>query len=101
MVFNPGDPAPAQLFDYCDTIIQYEESLANYHSASTIGTSQAGLNAQTAVVVHDTTSTANVKNYVHTMIQKGVQAIYFGDDCYYMVYSVALLSVLTNAIAAG
>ena len=101
VVLNPGAPAPAPLFSHADTILQYENSLANYKDAATIATFTPGYNGQTAIFVHSTTSTANVRSYVHNMATKGIEAVYFGVDCCYHVFSKDLLNLVASAVLAG
>ena len=101
VVFNPGTTAPDQLFAYADTIIQYEDTLANYKDLTTIATFNQAFNKQTAIVIHDTTTTANVKTYVHDMAVKGIEAVYFGVDCCYHVFSKDLLNLVAAAVYAG
>ena len=101
VILNPGAPAPAQLFRYADTILQYEQSLQNYRNGTTIDTFAPWYNQQTGVVVHTTSSTATVASLVHTMAQRGVQAVYFGVDCCYHVFSADLLQLVASAVLAG
>ncbi|KAL8810054.1 MAG: hypothetical protein Q9200_002887 [Gallowayella weberi] len=101
VVFNPGAPAPAKLFDYCDTMVQYENSLQLYNDLTTIKTFQPGFNDQTAIIIYNTPSTTDVKSRVHTMAQQGIQAVYFGVDCCYHVFSGQLLASVASAVLAG
>ena len=101
VVFNPGTTAPDQLFAYADTIVQYEDKLAKYKDPGTISTFNQAFNQQTGIVIHDTTSTANVKTYVHDMVGKGIEAVYFGVDCCYHVFSLDLLNLVAQAVYAG
>ncbi|CAL8581170.1 hypothetical protein XPA_006873 [Xanthoria parietina] len=101
VVFNPGASTPAQLFDYADTVVQFENPFSAYQDGATIGTFQPGFNDQTAIIVHSTPSTADLKSLVRTMVQQGIQAVYFGVDCCYNVFSGQLLSALASAVLAG
>ena len=101
VVFNPGTTAPDQLFAYADIIIQYEGKLSQYKDTATISTFNQAFNQNTAIVIHDTTTTANVKTYVHNMAVKGIEAVYFGVDCCYGVFSKDLLHLVTAAAYAG
>lgn len=101
VVLNPGAPAPAEMFDYADTIVQYENSLENYKDGTTINTFTPGYNGQTAVIVHTTTNTETVNSLVHTMAQRGVEAVHFGVDCCYNTFSASLLSLVASAVLAG
>ena len=101
VVFNSGTVAPDQLFAYADTIVQYEGKLSNYKDTATISTFNQAFNQQTAIVIHDTTTTTNVKTYVHDIAVKGIEAVYFGVDCCYHVFSKDLLNLVASAVSAG
>ncbi|KAL8724088.1 MAG: hypothetical protein Q9166_008139 [cf. Caloplaca sp. 2 TL-2023] len=101
VIFNPGLPAPAQLFDYADTIVQFENPLAAYQDITTINTFRPGFNDQTGVIVYNTPSTTDIQSRVRTMVQQGIQAVYFGVDCCYHVFSSQLLASLASAVLAG
>ncbi|KAI4180070.1 MAG: hypothetical protein LQ346_007064 [Caloplaca aetnensis] len=101
VIFNPGAVAPAQLFNYADTIVQYENAFSLYQDVTTINKFQAGYNDQTAIVIYNTPSTANIQSLVHSMVQQGIQSVYFGIDCCYHVFNGQLLSSLASAVRAG
>ena len=101
VVFNPGTTVPDQLFAYADTIVQYEGKLSNYKDTATISTFNQAFNQQTAIIIYDTTTTANVNTYVHDMAVKGIEAVYFGVDCCYSVFSKDLLNLVASAVYAG
>ena len=101
VVLNPGAAAPAPLFKYADTVLEYEGTLQGYKDGVTIDGFTKGYNSQAAVVIHDTTDTAAVKSQVHTMALRGVQAVYYGVDCCYHVFSASLLSLVASAVLAG
>ena len=101
VVLNPGAPAPAPLFKYADTVLEYEGTLQGYKDGVTIDGFTKGYNSQAAVVIHDTTDTAAVRSQVHTMALRGVQAVYYGVDCCYHVFSASLLSLVASAVLAG
>ncbi|KAL8964638.1 MAG: hypothetical protein Q9183_004316, partial [Haloplaca sp. 2 TL-2023] len=66
VILNPGAPAPAQLFDHADTIVQYENAFSSYKDESTIDSFAPGFNEQTAIIVHSTPSTADINSLVDT-----------------------------------
>ncbi|KAL8644052.1 MAG: hypothetical protein Q9226_007963 [Calogaya cf. arnoldii] len=101
VIFNPGVPAPARLFDYADTMVQYENPLSAYQDVATINTFRPGFNDKTAIIIHSTPSTADIKPLVRSMVQQGIQSVYFGEDCCYKVFSADLLSSLASAVSAG
>ncbi len=63
VVFNPGTIAPTQLFSYCDTMVEYENSLANYQS-DVIQKIPSIYRGKSALQVYSTPETADVKRYV-------------------------------------
>lgn len=101
VVFNPGSLAPTQLFSYCDTMIEFENAFSVYKNATTIGTIPSAYRDQSAILVYNTTGTANVKSLVHTMAIDGVEAVYFTSDCCYNALNGTLLMQLAAAVQAG
>ena len=81
--------------------MQYEGKLLRYKDTATIATFDQAYTDQTAIVIYSTTSTANVKSHVHDMAVKGIEAVYFGVDCCYHVFSLDLLNAVAAAVAAG
>ena len=100
MVFNPGTRAPAQLFaSGANTVVEFEDSFANYGSQGIIGQIPAGLRAQSALQIYNTPEGADVAGLVGTMAAAGVEAVYFGVDRDYKVYSRDLLQRVAEAVA--
>ena len=98
VVFNPGYRAPTQLFSYADTVVEFEDSLANYEAADIIGQIPAEFRGQSALQVYSTPAGADVGGLIGTMAQGGIEAVYFGEDCCYKVYSKALLQDMAEAV---
>ncbi|KAL8961661.1 MAG: hypothetical protein Q9193_001817 [Seirophora villosa] len=101
VVFNPGTSAPAQLFDYADTVVQYENAFSSYRDKETIAAFQPGFNDQTGIIVHTTPNNADVNSLVRSMVEEGIQSVYFGADCCYHVFSSELLTLLASAVSAA
>ena len=102
VVFNPGSLAPTQLFDYCDTMVEFENTFANYKNDTTIKTIPSGYRGQSAIIVNSTpVKTANIASLVHTMAYYGVEAVYFSADCCYNAFDKTLLMALAAAVQAG
>ena len=101
VVFNPGAVTPDKYFSYADTIVQFEGALSDYKDPGTIATINQAYSQQTAILIHDTTTTANVKTDVHDMAVKGIEAVCFGVDCCYHVFSLDLLNLVAAAVYAG
>ena len=98
VVFNPGYRAPTQLFAYADTVVEFEDSLAAYESGGIIDQIPAGFRGQSALQVYSTPDGTDVGSLMSTMAQSGIEAVYFGEDCCYKVYSKALLQAMAQAI---
>lgn len=101
VVFNPGALAPTTLFSYCDTMVEFENVSSIYENDSTIATIPSAYRGQSAIVVHDTAPSTNVKSLVHTMAVDGIEAMYFTSDCCYNALNGTLLMQLAEAVQAG
>ena len=98
VVFNPGYRASTQLFSYADTIVEFEDSCANYMSEGIIDQIPAGFRGQSALQIYDTAEGTDVTSLITTMKQKSIQAVYFGLDHDYKVYSETLLQDMAEAV---
>lgn len=100
VIFNPGTKGPTAFFSYCNTMIEFEDYYSNYKS-TTISSLPSQYLDQSAIIIHDTPSTANIATLVHTMNQDGVEATYFTSDCCYNAINATLLNQLVAAVQAG
>lgn len=98
VVFNPGYRAPAQLFSYADTIVEFEDSLANYESQSIIDQIPTQFRGHSALQIYNTPEGTEVGCLMAEMEQDGIEAVYFGVDHDYKVYSKTLLQDMAEAI---
>lgn len=98
VVFNPGYRAPAQLFSYADTIVEFEDSLANYESGSIIGQIPTQFRGHSALQIYNTPEGTEVGCLMADMEQEGIEAVYFGVDHDYKVYSKTLLQDMAEAV---
>ena len=98
VAFNPGYRAPTQLFSYADTIVEFEDSLANYQSEDIIDQIPTRFRGQSALQIYSTPEGTDVGGLISTMAQSGIEAVYFGEDCCYKVYSKALLQDMAEAV---
>ncbi len=101
VVFNPGALAPTQLFSYCDTMVEFENAFSSYKNDTTIATIPAAYRAQSAIIVYNTPTSANIKSLVHEMAITGIEAVYFSADCCYNSFSYTLLTQLAAAVQSG
>lgn len=98
VVFNPGYRAPTQLFSYADTIVEFDDSLANYEGKGIIDQIPTQFRGQSALQIYSTPEGTDVANLIATMAQSGMEAVYFGEDCCYKVYSKTLLQDMAQAV---
>lgn len=101
VIFNPGAIIDDTYFGYCDTMIEYEGSFSGYANQTTINKIPAAYRKQTAIVIYNTTATANVKSLIHTMSVNKIEAVYFTSDCCYNAVNGTLLNQVAAAVAAG
>ena len=98
VVFNPGYRAPTQLFSYADTIVEFEDSLANYESESIIDQIPTQFRGHSALQIYNTPEGTDVGSLMAEMAQGGIEAVYFGVDHEYKVYSKTLLQDMAEAV---
>ncbi len=101
VVFNPGSLAPTVLFDYCDTMVEFENDFSVYKNDTTIKTIPSAYRDQSAILVYNTASTADLKSLIHTMVLDGIEAVYFTADCCYNTLDGTLLMQLAVDVQAG
>lgn len=110
VVFNPGSAGPIQLFNYCDTMVEFENPLSNYQNLTTIKALPSGYAGQSAIIIYNATETTDVKSLVHTMSTNGVGAVYFDyGACFYQstptgcynIFSLTNLKLLAATVLAG
>ncbi len=97
VVYNPGYRAPVQLFESADLMVEFEDSLANYQSQGILGQIPAGFEGKSAVQVYDTPEGTDVGALIGEMAQKGLGAVYFGEDCCYKVWNKGLLQKMADS----
>ena len=98
VVFNPGYRAPTQLFAYADTVVEFEDSLANYEGQGIVDQIPAQFRGQSALQIYSTPEGTDVGGLIATMAQSGIEAVYFGEDCCYKVYSKTLLQDMAQVV---
>ena len=101
IVFNPGTRASAQLFNYADTVVEFEDSFANYEAQNIIEQIPAGLRGKSAVQIYNTPEGADVGGVVGNLTASGVGGVYLGVDRDYKVYSKVLMGNMAEAVAGG
>ncbi|KAL8667557.1 MAG: hypothetical protein Q9168_007228 [Polycauliona sp. 1 TL-2023] len=98
VVLNPGAPAPVELFDYAETVVQFEDPYSKYKDLATIKNLPKGTKPKTAIIVHSTPSNADVGPLVKNMVAQGIEAVYFGADCCYNSFDGTLLSEVADGV---
>lgn len=98
VVFNPGYRIPAQYFSYADTIVEFEDSYANYQSEGIIAQIPTQFRAKSALQIYSTPEGADLSGLISAMVQAGIEYVYFGEDCCYKVWSNTLLHAMANAV---
>ena len=117
VIFNPGTTAPAQLFSYCDTMVEFEGPFNNYNtkfsfndlppatrlrSQSAIVLNNVPLSADVNKMVHNMVPlSADVSGVVHKMASEGIGMVYLTSDCCYKQLNGGVLKLLAAAVAAG
>jgi len=99
VVFNPGVNPPSQFFNWADTILDFENSYANYQNYTTI--KAIPNHPQSAIVLHDVPESAPIANLVHTMAYYGIEATYLTNDCCYNAIDTTVLNALVAAVKKG
>ena len=104
IIFNPGTPAitsgEQKYFDYCDTMVEFEDSASNYKNETTLDLIPTAHKAQSAVILHTFVGgDAIVESHVNTMTANGIEAMYLTSDCCYNAVNQTLLEQLVDAIA--
>ena len=101
VVFNPGYRAPTELFSYCDTMVEFEDSLANYQAQGIIEQIPSAFRKQSALQIYSTPVGADVASEMSKMKQAGIEAVYFGSDCCYKEYDAGLLNAMAEGAAGA
>lgn len=99
MIFNPGYRAPEQLFAYCDLMVEFEDSYANYKSQGILAQIPEGFREKSAVQIYSSDPEgADVEGVTAELEMGGVGAVFFGEDCCYKVWNQGLLGRMAAAV---
>ncbi|KAL8712700.1 MAG: hypothetical protein Q9220_003232 [cf. Caloplaca sp. 1 TL-2023] len=96
VTFNPGTRAPEQLFAACDTMVEFEHPLADYQSEGILAQIPSGLEGKSAVQIIETPEGTDVAGLMGEMKQKGLGAVFFGQDHDYKVWNEVLLTKMAD-----
>ncbi|KAG6988575.1 hypothetical protein G7Y79_00071g097460 [Physcia stellaris] len=98
IVFNPGYRAPIQYFGYCDTMVEFEDSLVNYQSQGILAQIPERFREKSAVQIYNTPKGTDVGGMISEMAQGGLGAVFFGQDCCYKIWDNDLLESMAGAV---
>ena len=103
VIFNPGTIAPAQLFSYCDTMVEFESPYNTYQKTFTFNNlpPSSKLRRQSAVIINNLPTSADVQGLVHKMASEGIGMLYATSDCCYQQLNGGILKLLTQAITGS
>lgn len=76
IIFNPGALDDPSYFADADLIVEFEDAYSNYNPTSTPQSIPAADRSKSAVLIHDTPSSADITNLVHTAIADKIGSIY-------------------------
>ncbi|MCJ1241540.1 hypothetical protein MMC14_009545 [Varicellaria rhodocarpa] len=100
VIFNPGVIVALPYFYYANTIIEFENSAAEYQNQTTINNFTGGGVKQSAVLVHNYAGTiATLQSLIHTGIANNLAGMYFTDDTNYT--DVNIVGQVATVFAQG
>ena len=79
-------------------MVEFEDSLAAYQSQGIIDQIPAQFRGQSALQIKTTPEGTDVASLMSTMAQSGIEAVYFGVDDVYKIYSKALLQGMAQNV---
>ena len=97
VVFNPGYRAPEPLFAFCDMMVEFEHPLADYQAEVILEQIPGEYMGKSAVQIIETPEGTDVEGLMVEMEQKGLGAVFFGEDCCYKVWNKELLEKMADA----
>ena len=103
VIFNPGTPAPAQLYGYCDTMVEFEGAYSSYSKIFSYNDlpRSSKLRGQSAVILNNLPlGAADVGFLVQKMASEGLGMAYVTSDCCYKQLNGGVLKLLAAAITA-
>ena len=98
MVFNPGILTDTSYFSDADFIVEFEDGYSSFSATKTPLTIPQQLRARSAILVHDTPTSADLGEIAKTVAGDGVGMLYLSSDCCWN--GVGLIGALASAVAA-
>ena len=101
VIFNPGIPAPAQLYGYCDTMVEFEGAYISYNTKFSFNDlpRSSKLRGQSAVILNNLPlNGADVGALVQKMGSEGMGMTYVTTDCCYSQLNGGVLKLLAAAV---
>jgi len=103
VTFNPGtNDSPISYYDYADTVVNFESSLADYNNAKTISTFPPKHRSREAIIANNGKPTAAaLQTFVKQAISSSIGGIYITSDCCYQAVNATLLNAMVGDIATA
>ena len=103
VIFNPGDiPADASYFSHATTVVEYEDTLANYNGPTVIPKMTAGKHSQIAIIVNEASPTmSRIQTLVSIAKSNNIGGVSLTSDCCYKVLNSTLLSDLAGVVGSS
>lgn len=102
IVFNPGELTTVQAYyDAADLIVNEEIAYSSYSESSTVDTIPTEYRDQSAIIMHDTPSSADISSLVNTVVSAGIAAFYATEDCCYNAIDTTMLDNIASALESA
>lgn len=102
IVFNPGTlTTAAAYYAAADLIVNEEIYYSSYSESSTVDTIPSEYRGQSAIILHDTPSSANISSVVSTIVSAGIAAFYATEDCCYNAITTSLLDSISSSLESA
>ncbi|EED17159.1 cell surface spherulin 4-like protein, putative [Talaromyces stipitatus ATCC 10500] len=99
IIFNPGALTTATAYyDAADLIVNEEIAYSSYSKSSTVDVIPSQYRNQSAIILHDTPSGADISSLVSTIVGAGIAAFYATEDCCYNSITTSLLDSISSSL---
>lgn len=102
IVFNPGTLTTATAYyDAADLIVNAELYYSSYSESGTVDPIPSQYRSQSAIILHDTPSSADISSVVSTMVSADIGAFYATEDCCYNAITTSLLDSISSSLESA
>lgn len=102
IIFNPGAlTTAAAYYKAADLIVNQEIYYSSYSKSSTVDVIPSQDRAQSAIILHDTPSNADISSLVSTMVSSGIGAFYTTADCCYNAITATMLDSIASSLESA